>query len=155
MERGLLGASYIGREIPGVEARIGAAPAQQPGSAGELFIRSEQVASRYRDEDGWYGTGDLVTRNQEGYLQILGRADRMINSGAYHLYPQEIEQAIRKAFDVVSVTVYGEPDEKWGEAVVARIAWGAGVQAPSLADFRQVLSKHIARYKVPRRLYQV
>lgn len=155
MEHAQLGTSCIGRAIPGIETRIGATPAEIQEASGELFIRSRQVASRYGDREGWYGTGDLVTLNRDGYLQLLGRTDRMINSGAYHIYPQEIEQAIRQAFDVASVTVYGEPDKQWGEAVVARITWGEGVQLPSPAEFRRVLSGQLARYKVPRRFYGV
>lgn len=152
-QEGRLVPSDIGRAIEGIAIRIGTAQSAPPGVAAELFVRSPQVASRYAGGDGWYGTGDLVTVDAQGHVQVQGRVDRMINSGAYHIYPQEVEQAIRQAFDVVTVDVYGEPDEKWGEAVVARIAWNPGTRPPPLPEFRRVLSERIARYKVPRRIY--
>lgn len=150
---GTLAGADIGRAIEDIEIRVGDAQAPTRERIAELFVRSRQVVARYNDADGWYGTGDLVSLDEQGYVRIHGRVDRMINSGAYHVYPQEVEQAIRHAFDTVSVKVYGEPDEKWGEAVVAHIIWGDGVQPPALPEFRRVLSKQIARYKVPRRFY--
>lgn len=143
----------VGRAIPGIELRIGDTAQKADDPVAELFVRSEQVGSLYKGVDGWYGTGDLATIDERGYVHLFGRVDRMINSGAYHIYPQEVEQAIQRAFGTVSVKVYGEPDEKWGEAVVARIVWRDEIQPPTLPEFRRILSKYVARYKVPHKLY--
>ncbi|WP_168221109.1 class I adenylate-forming enzyme family protein [Actinomadura sp. WMMA1423] len=132
---------------------VAAAGELRLGPSGEIRVRSPMVVAEYADADGWCSLGDLG-RLEDGYLHLRGRLDRMINTG-YHVYPQEIEDAIRGVPGVADVLVRGEPDERHGEAVVAHlVARGDASPRPLVARVDAELRSRFARYKVPRR-YQV
>lgn len=118
--------------------------------SGEVCVRSPMVVAEYADADGWCSLGDLG-RFVDGYLHLGGRLDRMINTG-YHVYPQEIEEAVRRIPGVADVLVRGEPDERHGEAVVAYLV-ARGVARPEtlIHAVNAELRLRLARYKVPRR----
>src|SRR5439155_900856 len=69
--------------------------------------------------DGWYLTGDLGYRDGEGELYVAGRVDDMIISGGENIYPIEVEEVLARHAAVADVAVIGEPDERWGERVLA------------------------------------
>ncbi|WP_165950240.1 AMP-binding protein [Actinomadura sp. GC306] len=118
--------------------------------SGEVRVRSPMVVAEYADADGWCSLGDLG-RLEDGHLHLRGRLDRMINTG-YHVYPQEIEDAVRRIPGVAGVLVRGEPDGRHGEAVVAHIVPSGGTSpGPLVARIEAELRSRFARYKVPRR----
>jgi fatty-acyl-CoA synthase len=131
-----------------------------PGIVGELLVRSPFVCNGYwnRSEEmssfrhgGWWHTGDLARRDDEGFIWIAGRRKDMIISGAENIYPVEVEQVIAALNDVVEVAVVGVPDEHWGESVVAYVVKAAG----SRVDASQVIEhcrRNLASYKKPRRV---
>jgi acyl-CoA synthetase (AMP-forming)/AMP-acid ligase II len=65
--------------------------------------------------DGWVKTGDIGRLDANGYLYMLDRADDMVISGGFNIYPAELENVIAAHPDVVEVAVFGIPDERWGE----------------------------------------
>jgi len=140
-----------GRMIPGIELEIRPIKSASEGR-GELRVRSPAVSSSYIDPDGWCSLGDIASCDSAGYYRLHGRLDGMINTGSYHVYPAEIEEAIRDLFPVEAVVVSGEPDPKWGEVVVAKVAWARGVSPPTYERFRAALAERIAKYKIPARL---
>ena len=107
--------------------------------------------------DGWYHTGDVVRRDDEGFVHIVDRARDMIISGGYNVYPAELEAVLARHPDVAEVAVVGVPDARWGEAVkaivVARRDIGeaevlehcnrllAGYKRPKSVDFVDALPK--------------
>ena len=136
------------------------------GAHGELVVRAPSVMSGYwgnpaaTDEvlrDGWYHTGDVVRRDDEGFVHIVDRARDMIISGGYNVYPAELEAVLARHPDVAEVAVVGVPDARWGEAVkaivVARRDIGeaevlehcnrllAGYKRPKSVDFVDALPK--------------
>lgn len=120
----------------------------------EICVRSEMVVAEYADPDGWCSLGDLG-RIEDGYLHLDGRLDRMINTG-YHVYPQEIEDAIRTVPGVAAVLVRGEPHPDRGTDVVAYLAGPAGARPEGLVEaVDTALRAAFARYKVPRRYHVV
>ena len=68
-------------------------PGQPPGR-GELCVRGDAVVAEYADPDGWCALGDIAWLDKAGYLYLGGRLDGMINTGSYHVYPREVEEAI-------------------------------------------------------------
>ena len=129
---------------------VAAAGELRLGPSGEISVRSPMVVAEYADADGWCSLGDLG-RLEDGYLHLRGRLDRMINTG-YHVYPQEIEDAVRRVPGVADVLVRGEPDERHGEVVVAHlVARGDVSPRPLVARVDAELRSRFARYKVPRR----
>lgn len=135
-----------GRVVAGVDVEL-----RQVGRGQlELRVRSDCTAPSYRDPDGWCALGDVVTRDDAGYLYLHGRIDGMINTGSFHVYPEEVAAAIRTTYPTATtVRVAAEPDERWGQAVCATIQWPPGQHVPSDQELRSALAVRLAKYKVP------
>lgn len=96
---------------------------------GELFSRSPYLMNGYLDdpaataacmtEDGFLTSGDIVERDEDGFLYIVGRKSDMIISGGVNIAPREVEEAIAAFPGVAEAAVVGLPDEAWGERVAA------------------------------------
>ncbi|GAB4440373.1 MAG: AMP-binding protein [Rhodocyclaceae bacterium] len=128
--------------------------------SGEVLVQGPNVMLGYwkREDEtaaalagGWFHTGDIGYFDEEGFLFINGRKKDMIISGGENVYPAEIENVLSESPDIAEVAVVGEPDERWGEAVVAVIVPrpGARLGAPEVAE---LLDGRLARYKHPRRV---
>jgi fatty-acyl-CoA synthase len=98
------------------------------GEPGEVLYRSPQLAQGYWDKpeetaeafrDGWFHSGDLVVRDEAGYLTVVDRIKDAINTGGIMVASREVEDAIYTHPDVAEVAVIGVPDERWIEAIVA------------------------------------
>lgn len=137
----------------------------EPGETGEIIIagpctmreywnRPDATASALRSEGSreWYYTGDLGYLDEDGYLYVVDRKDDMIISGGENVYPAEVEDVLYSHEGVREAAVVGEPDEKWGERVVAFIV--GEVPAEDLDAFLRK-SDSIADFKRPRRYYRV
>jgi fatty-acyl-CoA synthase len=90
----------------------------------------------------------------EGFLYISDRIKDMIVTGGENVYPAKIESALMRHPAIAEVGVLGEPDEKWGEAVVAFVALKPG-HTLDIEQLRAFAGEHLARYKLPRRLETV
>src|SRR5882757_6851615 len=132
------------------------------GTAGEIAIRGPTVFFEYwgneaatRDalHDGWYRTGDIGTRDADGYFWVHDRKKNMIISGGENIYPAEIERVLLEHPDVADVGVIGAPDPKWQEVpiayVVRRAACATEAEALKIQLMANVLAE-LARFKVPR-----
>jgi fatty-acyl-CoA synthase len=82
--------------------------------------------------DGWLMTGDIARTDERGYLYLVDRKKDMIVSGGFNVYPRSVEDALAAHPDVAMAAVFGIPDEKWGEAVMAMVVARPGA-APSAA----------------------
>jgi fatty-acyl-CoA synthase len=105
------------------------------GSPGEICVRGpmvmqgywkkpEQTAEAFRF--GWLHTGDVATEDDEGFYTIVDRKKDMIVSGAFNVYPREVEDVLATHPAVAQAAVIGVPDDKWGEAVKAVIVLRPG-----------------------------
>jgi fatty-acyl-CoA synthase len=129
-----------------------------PNEPGELLIRGPHVTPGYWNNpaataeairDGWLHTGDLATRDDEGYYTIVGRLKDMIISGGENIHPAEVESVMYRHPAIKEAALIGVPDDKWGEvgrAVVVKEP-GHNLTEDELIDF---LRGHLARYKVPK-----
>jgi fatty-acyl-CoA synthase len=117
----------------------------EPGSVGELCVRSRQVMDGYLNQPeltaatlrrGWLHTGDMARADERGYLYIVDRKKDMIVSGGFNVYPRDVEDVISSHPAVAMVAVIGVPDAKWGEAVTAMVQLkpGATVDAATLVE---------------------
>ena len=133
------------------------------GEVGEILVKGPCMMSGYLNRPdanqralahGWYHTGDMGELDKDGYLWIRDRMDYMINSGAENVYPREVEDALIEHPEVLEAAVVGEPDEKWGQVVVAHVVRknGASVSEEALNAFL-VHGDKLAAYKRPRRYY--
>jgi fatty-acyl-CoA synthase len=88
--------------------------------------RPEQTAETIRD--GWVMTGDIARMDDRGYLFLVDRKKDMIVSGGFNVYPRTVEDALTEHPDVAMAAVFGIPDEKWGEAVMALVVPRGGAR---------------------------
>jgi malonyl-CoA/methylmalonyl-CoA synthetase len=155
---------FVGPPLPSVEARIvddtGHDSATGPG---ELYIRGPSVFKGYwnRPEatllafsDGWFKTGDIAERADDGAVRLLGRTSvDILKSGGYKLSALEIEEALRENPAIAEVAVVGLPDEVWGDRVIAVIVPAAtpGAAAACATEALRAWAKErLAPYKIPR-----
>jgi len=128
------------------------------GELGELVIRGHLLMKGYLNRpeataeavvDGWFRSGDLGTKDDDGYLTIVDRKKDMIIRNGYNVYPREVEEVLLTHPAVVSAAVYGIPDEVHGQEIAAAIVLdaGASVTEAELIDFT---SAQLAAYKYPR-----
>jgi acyl-CoA synthetase (AMP-forming)/AMP-acid ligase II len=148
-----LGHSF-GRPIDAAEVRLRRIEGEG-SDVGELCVRSAMTVREYSDPDGWCALGDVVARDEHGYLRFLRRLDGMINTGSYHVYPREVEDAIRTLPAVRDVAVVGEPDPKWGQRVVAYVVADTEARASIESQLAAALPERLARYKHPKEIHLV
>jgi fatty-acyl-CoA synthase len=134
-----------------------------PGETGEVCIRADNLMRGYWSADGqagvglqegWFHSGDLGQRAEDGCITIVGRSKDMIISGGENIYPAEIENLLVTVTGVAECAVVGLPDARWGEvpvAVLVRTSDAAG-QALDAEAVLQRLQSRIARFKLPRRV---
>lgn len=149
----------VGLPMPGTRMRLTAEDGRETDE-GELWVRGPHAFAGYlgRPEetaktlvDGWVRTGDLASRDSDGYYWVLGRKKEMFISGGENVYPVEVEAALQAHPGVLEAAVVGVPHERWGEAgrafVVARP--GEALDPAALAAF---LDGRLARYKQPKEI---
>ena len=134
-----------------------------PGETGEVCIRASNLMRGYWRadgepntglQDGWFYSGDLGQRAEDGCITIVGRSKDMIISGGENIYPAEIENQLVTLPGVAESAVVGLPDARWGEvpvAVLVRTSDAAG-QALDAEAVLVHLQSRIARFKLPRRV---
>jgi fatty-acyl-CoA synthase len=129
-----------------------------PGEQGEVVLRGPKVFKGYwRDPEataaafagGWFHTGDIGVRDDDGYLYIVDRLKDMIVSGGENIASSEIERVLYEHPSVLEAAVVGRPDDRWGEVPVAFVALRPGADATPdlLVDHCRT---QLARFKVPR-----
>ena len=99
-------------------------------------------------------TGDFARLEANGSITMLGRGSVCINSGGEKVFPEEVENALKSHPDVFDAVVVGVPDDRFGEIVAAVVQFRAGTAA-TLVALQDHCRRHIAGYKVPRRLTTV
>ena len=112
-------AGSLGVPFPYVDLVVMASPEREAGvgEMGEIWVRGPGVVSG----DEWLRTGDLATRDAGGWLHMVGRAHRMINTAGELVAPPSVERALRSLDTVSDALVVGLPDERWGQIVAALI----------------------------------
>ncbi|MGP5317635.1 fatty acyl-CoA synthetase [Arthrobacter rhombi] len=151
-----------GLPVYNVEARVMTADGAiaVPGEPGEIQYRSPQLMTGYWNQpdatnaafvDGWFRSGDQVTRDAQGYIQVVDRIKDVINTGGVLVPPREVEDCIYELPEVAEVAVVGISDERWIEAITAVIVLKDGASLTAEGVRAHVRSR-IADYKVPKRV---
>jgi fatty-acyl-CoA synthase len=149
-----------GMPLPGVETRVvgeTGAPLPWDGtSVGELEVRGPWIAAAYYDDprsadafhDGWFRTGDVVTIDADGYVQITDRAKDVIKSGGEWISSVELENLIVGHPDVLEAAVIGLPHERWQERPLACVVPKPG-QTLTREAILEYLAPRVARWWLP------
>jgi long-chain acyl-CoA synthetase len=128
------------------------------GEIGEIVIRGENVMKGYwnrpeaTDEamrGGWFHSGDLARRDEDGFYFIVDRKKDMINRSGYNVYPREVEEILYAHPAVAEAAVFGVPDAMCGEEVAALVTLEEGALATE-DELRDYVKGQIAAYKYPR-----
>jgi long-chain acyl-CoA synthetase len=151
----------IGTPIPGVEMKLIDPDWNEVEGAdqvGEIAIKGHNVMKGYYDRpeataevlrDGWFRTGDLARRDEDGWYYIVDRSKDMIIRGGYNVYPREVEEVLMTHPDVSLAAVIGVPHESHGEEVKAVVIphEGASTSEDELVAW---CKEQMASYKYPR-----
>ncbi len=143
-----------------VEVRVGDAEgrAMPLGETGEVMVRGPSVMLGYWQRpdatseairDGWLYTGDIGALDAWGYLTLKDRSKDLIISGGSNIYPREVEECLLTHPGVAEVSVVGQVDADWGEAVVAFVV-ADGTEAPTVEALDRHCLDAIARFKRPK-----
>jgi long-chain acyl-CoA synthetase len=149
----------VGRECMFVKVRIfddggNELPA---GETGEIVVSGDLVMRGYwKNQEGnarafhgrWLRTGDVGHLDEAGYLFLTDRKKDMVISGGYNIYPREIEEVLYRHPAIQEATVFGVPDPKWGERIVAAVVGRVPGQLTQ-ADVIDWCRSHLASFKKP------
>lgn len=148
----------VGLPLPGVSVRL--------SESGEILLKGPNVFHGYwkrddatRDafvdglvEGGWFKTGDIATRSDDGYYTLSGRKSDLIISGGFNIYPREIEEFLMEQPEIAEAAVVGEPDRLRGEIPVAYVVVRGEFDANVLLERCKA---KLASFKVPKRIENV
>lgn len=139
-------------------------PITAPDVPGEICMRGGNVIKGYWrlpdlsaasfDADGWFRSGDVASRDAEGFYTIRDRVKDMIISGGENIYPAEIESLLYAHPAIAEVAVIGAPDTRWGERVLVIAVLKAGASL-TLDEVLAFVDGRLARYKLPRELHVI
>jgi malonyl-CoA/methylmalonyl-CoA synthetase len=154
----------VGPSLPGVELRLvdeegQVLEADDGATMGEIEVRGPNLFLGYLNRprataqamrDGWFRTGDLATRDDRGYIRIVGRrATDLIKSGGYKIGAGEIEAALREHPAVEDAAVTAEEDPDLGERIVAWVVRRSGHGASAADVSPEALIDHVAEQLAP------
>ena len=150
----------VGTPIRGVEFALHDENGNEvaDGEIGEIVIRGENVMKGYwnRPEEtaevvrgGWFHTGDLATRDADGFYFIVDRVKDLIIRNGFNVYPREVEEVLYSHRAVAEAAVFGIPDPEHGEEVAALVTLKEGATATP-DELRDFVADQIAAYKYPR-----
>jgi len=127
-------------------------------SIGEIAIRGHNVMKGYYNRpeataeamrDGWFRTGDLARRDEDGFYYIVDRAKDMIIRGGFNVYPREVEEVLMTHPEVSLAAVVGVPHDSHGEEVKAFVIRKPGAEV-SVQELLSWGKEQMAAYKYPR-----
>jgi long-chain acyl-CoA synthetase len=151
----------MGRPLPGVEVMDEADRDVPEGMTGEMVVRGaancigywkDRSATEALLRGSWLHTGDLASRDRDGYLWFQGRRKEIIVHGGGNVSPQEVEEVLYHHPAVLEAGVTGTPDPVYGERVLAFVSVRKGA-AISEKELREHLRARLADYKVPERIF--
>jgi long-chain acyl-CoA synthetase len=153
----------IGVPIEGVELRLvdDDGTDTPPGGVGEIVIRGHNVMKGYWNRpdataeairNGWFHTGDMARRDDDGHYFIVDRKKDMIIRGGFNVYPREIEEVLYEHPAVREAAVVGIPHPRHGEEVAAAVVLHPDGEATP-EQLRDYVKARVAAYKYPRHVW--
>ena len=153
----------IGIPIPGVEMKLinddWTDVPDGPDEVGEIAIKGHNIMKGYYNrpdatdesiQDGWFRSGDLAKKDEDGFYYIVDRSKDMIIRGGYNVYPRELEEVLMSHPAVSLVAVIGVPHESHGEEIKAFVVKNKDHDDVSEDDLVAWGKEQFAAYKYPR-----
>jgi fatty-acyl-CoA synthase len=162
LEDSIRKAGSVGKEVLHVLLRIVDEQDRDvaPGESGEIIVKGPNVFSGYWNKPaetaealrgGWFHTGDMGRRDDEGFITIVGRKVEMIISSGENIYPAEVERVVQALPEVREAAAVGMPDRKKGEVVAVFVMLKEGVALTEAALLAAMQGK-IAPFKIPKKV---
>jgi fatty-acyl-CoA synthase/long-chain acyl-CoA synthetase len=157
-KRGSVGLPVLHVEVRIVDEAMNDVPA---GEVGEIVYRGPTVMIGYWNQPeenaaafagGWFHSGDLCRRDDDGYIYVVDRLKDMIISGGENVYSAEVEAAIASHPDIADVAVIGVPHPRWSETPLAVVVARDAIQPPTLETIQAHCRSRLAAYKLPTRV---
>lgn len=153
--------SSCGRPVPEADIRLLDTHGHEvaDGEPGEICVRGPLVMSGYLDRpeetaeafrDGWLHTGDVAVRDPDGFLRIVDRVKEIVITGGFNVYPRVIEDVLEEHPGVAAASVFGLPDDRWGEIVVAAVVLGD--PATTVAELTAYVRDRKGPVQTPKRI---
>jgi len=151
------GVVYDGRPLDGVEVKL------DPKTA-EILVKGRMLLRAYRTAGsdvpallpgGWFATGDAGRFAADGRLVVDGRLTDLIVTGGENVWPQPVEDILRRHPAVADAAVTGRPDPEWGQRVVAVVVPVRPGQPPTLDELRGAVKNELGAWHAPRELVLV
>lgn len=149
------GCVYDGAPLHGVRVRV--------DLDGRIALGGATLAKGYRNrpevdpfaEPGWFITDDVGALDNSGILRVLGRTDDAISTGGLTVFPQLVENALASHPRVVDCAVFGVPDERLGQRVVAAVVAADDYVPPTLSELRTHVKTMLDPTAAPREVHIV
>ncbi len=165
LEDSIRKAGSVGKEVFHIRLRIVDQHDRDvaPGEPGEIVVRGPNVFKGYWNKPqetseamrgGWFHTGDMGRRDEEGFIYVIGRKQELIISSGENIYPAEVERAIQTIPQVREAAAVAMPDPTRGEVVAAFVMLHEA-QSITEEDLINALQGQIAHFKVPKRVFFV
>lgn len=150
-----------GKPLSATEVRIdhGSSFPDEKNPVGEIQVRSKKLMAGYWQrpkatadcfaDDGWFRTGDLGHFDDDGYLYIVDRKNDMVVSGGENIFPSEVEEVLYSHPLVEEASVFGVPDARWVELLVAAVVLRPGSNLTGV-EILEYAREHLPGYKVPK-----
>ena len=159
---GSIGCALWGVDVAIANADLeGAIELLPDGTPGEICIRGHNVFSGYLNKpeateavvvDGWFRTGDIGYRDEDGFFFIVDRKKDLIIRGGFNVYPREIEEVMATYPGVAQVAVVGLPDEHYGEEIHAVVVCATDLSIDADA-LREWVKERVGQHKYPRTVH--
>jgi acetyl-CoA synthetase len=159
---GSMGRPYPGHEVDAIDDDGEVVPRGEPG---ELAARTgdpvmflgywnNERATQEKISNGWFRTGDVGYRDEDGYIWFVGRKDDVISSAGHRVGPGEIEDCLLKHPAVAQAAVIGKPDELRGNVIKAFIVLARGATGDDALkqDIQNTVKSRLAAYEYPREI---
>ena len=162
---GIRKAGSIGTPIEGVEMKVADDDGKEvpDGEVGQIHVRGPNVMKGYWGKpeataeamhDGWFATGDMAKKDEDGLYSIVDRKKDLIIRGGYNVYPREIEEVLYEHPSVREAAVIGMPHPSLGEEVAAVVVAKEG-ETLDVDDVKAFVKGQVAGYKYPRVVWLV
>jgi oxalate---CoA ligase len=134
-----------------------------PTGVGEIWVRGATVTSGYLNNpqansasfvDGWFRSGDLGSRDPDGYVFLRGRLKEIINRGGEKISPGDVDAVLLSHPKVLEAASFGESDAIYGENVQAAVILRPGMEATE-GELRDYCRTKLSAFEVPERIYVV
>lgn len=159
-------AGTVGHQVWGVDVEIAVPDTDPPvflsdGELGEIVVRGHNVFAGYHGmpeesaaamADGWFRTGDLGTKDADGFVTIVDRTKDVVIRGGFNVYPSEVEDVLMRHPGIGQVAVIGVPHPVHGEEVCAVVVPADPASPPDPAEITAWASERLGRHKYPRQV---